>query len=231
MADIKSISIDSPEYPVRLKSILNPPGILYVRGNAELLYNPGVSIVGTRDCSKAGAEIAKRIAQYLVEHGYTIVSGLALGIDAAAHEGGIKSTIAVLAHGLHEAHPKANAGLAKRILDNGGAWVSEHPEGTSPNKNFFVPRNRIQVGLSIASVIVESELKSGTMTHANFALNENHLLFSVLPQTPENKLNLKYKGPEMLVKQKGAIPIRSKDDYEKILNKLDPIETYQANRL
>ncbi|MGD8939822.1 MAG: DNA-processing protein DprA [Gammaproteobacteria bacterium] len=220
MNDIVSIPIDSPDYPAGLRSIHNPPQTLYVRGNIELLHRPGVAIVGTRQCSKAGATIAQRIAKFLTEQCYVIVSGLALGIDAAAHEGGIERTIAVLAHGLHEAFPKANAGLAKRILDSGGAWVSEHPEGIPPSRDKFVPRNRIQVGLSVGSIIVESDIKGGTMTHANFAIKESHPLFAVLPQDSTNTMGLNCSGPQKLVDEKGAIAIRSKQDYSVLLEKL-----------
>jgi len=193
---IESIPIDSLDYPSSLRAIHNPPQTLYVRGNKDLLNRPGVAIVGIRHCSKAGAIIARRMAQFLVEQGYVIISGLALGIDAAAHEGGLERTIAVLAYGLHEANPKANAVLAQRILDAGGAWVSEHPAGKPPNRNLFVPRNRIQVGLSVGSIIVESDIKSGTMTHANFAMKENHPLFVVLPQESTNPLGLQCAGPK-----------------------------------
>jgi len=217
---IASIPIDSLDYPARLRTIHNPPQTLYVRGNKDLLHRPSVAIVGTRHCSKAGGTIARRMAQFLVEQGYVIVSGLALGIDAAAHEGGLERTIAVLAHGLHEANPKTNAALAQNILDAGGTWVSEYPEGVPPSRNLFVPRNRIQVGLSVGSIIVESDIKSGTMTHANFAIKENHPLFVVLPQKSSNTLGLQCAGPQMLADQKGAISIRTSDDYAMLLDKL-----------
>lgn len=217
---IEAIPIESLDYPKQLKATFNPPKVLYVKGNKELLYKPSVAIVGTRDCSKAGAFIAQRIAKFLSEQGYTIVSGLALGIDAAAHEGGIKSTVAVLAHGLHEAHPRSNAHLAQRILDEGGAWISEHSENTAPKRQFFVPRNRIQVGLTTSSIIVESAEKGGTMTHASFATKERHPLFAILPQEPSNKLGLNTAGCQKLVSDQNAIAIRSKQDYTKLLDVL-----------
>lgn len=207
----------SEYYPNHLADIMSAPAVLYARGNLELLKQPaGISIVGSRDATRAGLEIARRMAHYVASRGHVVVSGLALGIDAAAHKGCLEAggkTIAVLAHGLHAATPKKNAGLANDILDSGGLWVSEHPVNTKAQRHYFVARNRIQVGLSQSSVIVESDIKSGTMTHAEFCLKEKHKLFAVMPQTEENPLRLKCSGPEFLVAQKNAISIKSKEDY------------------
>jgi len=216
---IVEISINHTHYPEHLKVIKNPPQVLYARGNIDLLsMKPGVSIVGTRKASINGLEIAKRLAKFSVQQKQIVVSGLATGIDAAAHRGCLDAggyTIAVLAGGLHTATPKKNQFLGQEILENGGLWVSEHPPGVSPQTRFFVPRNRIQVGLSNCSIIVESEIKSGTTTHANFCVKEQHQLFAVLP-SEGNPLRLVSSGPEMMIKDMGAIPIKSRDDYEKL---------------
>ncbi len=220
-SNIVEIPISDPQYPESLRSIINPPQILYAKGNLDLLsYKPGVSIVGTRKASKNGIEIAKRLARFAVEQNQVVVSGLALGIDAAAHEGCLNAggkTIAVLASGLHIATPKKNEYLAQRILDSGGLWVSEHPEGVNPQPKYFVPRNRIQVGLSTCSIIVESEKSSGTTTHAKFCKQENHPLFAVIP-VDGNPLRLVSSGPEMMVRDFGAKPLKSKRDYSSLLD-------------
>jgi len=216
MYEIIEIKKGESLYPAWLASIMAPPPKIWVKGNIDLLLTPpGVSIVGSRDCSKAGLEIARRLSAHITQLNLPVVSGLALGIDAAAHQGCIDAggkTIAVLASGLHEATPKSNSKLGAQILETGGLWVSEHPPGTPARRQNFVPRNRIQVGLSRCSIVVESSEKSGTTTHAKFCVDEKHPLFAVLPQQG-NPLNLNYLGPQMLHNTMGAIPITSKNDY------------------
>lgn len=218
--EIIEIPLGSDLYPVSLSSIKNPPKVLYARGNLSLLKQPpGVSIVGTRNATSNGLKITHRISQFVVSQNAIVISGLALGIDAAAHNGCLDvggQTIAVLAGGLHEATPKQNSGLGQRILQNNGLWVSEHEPGIQPQKRFFVARNRIQVGLSACSIVVESDIQSGTTSHAQFCVNENHPLFAVVPEAG-NPMDLRSAGPEMMVGQMRAIPLRSKQDYNEIL--------------
>jgi len=213
------IPLDSPLYPNSLKNIKNPPKVLYARGNLSLLDNPpGVCIVGTRDATQKGLVITQRVTEYIVSQGSIVISGLALGIDAQAHESCLAAggkTIAVLAHGLHMAQPRQNAELAQRILESGGLWVSEHPDGTTANKRFYVPRNRIQVGLSSCSIIIEANEVSGTTTHAQFCVKENRALYAVIP-TKGNPLKLNSTGPQMMADTMGATPLSSREDYEKI---------------
>jgi len=216
---IETIPLDSTLYPESLRQINNPPATLYARGNLDLLkHTPGVSIVGTRTATPNGLIITERITRYVVDLGAIVVSGLALGIDARAHEACLAAggkTIAVLAHGLHMAQPQQNATLAQRILDNGGLWVSEHPPGAPVSRNHFAPRNRIQVGLSACSIVVEATVNSGTTTHARFCVQEKHPLYAVIP-APGNPLRLNSAGPRMMVDAMGAIPLCSREDYEKI---------------
>ncbi|WP_444893639.1 DNA-processing protein DprA [Microbulbifer sp. TRSA001] len=215
--DTVEIQRGDQRYPLGLEGAPSPPEVLYARGNIDLLSRPGIAIVGSRDASTNGLEIARRIAGYAVSKGNVVVSGLALGIDAAAHEGALAvggGTIAVLAHGLHTANPRANYKLAMRILDADGLWVSEHPEGVSPQRHFFVARNRIQVGLSQSSVIVESATSSGTMKHADFCLQARHRLFAVAPHNPENSLGLNCQGPIKLINDGKATALRTKADYD-----------------
>lgn len=216
---IKAISLGSPLYPANLAQIKNPPNILYARGNFELLKQcPGVAVVGARNATDKGLKITARITEYVVEQGAIVVSGLALGIDAKAHASCLAAkgkTIAVLAHGLHMAQPHQNTKLAEQILENDGLWVSEYPTGTPASRNHFVPRNRIQVGLSACSIVIESASKSGTTTHARFCVQEHHPLFAVIPQEG-NPLGLNSEGPIMMVKEMGATGLQSKDDYSKL---------------
>ncbi len=216
---IKAIPLGSSLYPKNLAEIKNPPKVLYARGNFELLKQcPGVAVVGARNATNNGLNITGRITEYIVEKNAIVVSGLALGIDAKAHESCLAAggkTIAVLAHGLHMAQPYRNLKLAEQILDEGGLWVSEYPTGTPASRNHFVPRNRIQVGLSACSVIIEAASKSGTTSHARFCVQEQHPLFAVIPQEG-NPLRLNSEGPVMMVKEMGAISLQSKDDYSKL---------------
>lgn len=218
---IDAIPINSERYPTFLRKIQDAPAVIFVRGNLSVLSGlPGVAIVGTRRATKHGLTIAERLAQVIGDAGYAVVSGLALGIDAAAHEGALKSsspTIAVLAHGLEKATPRANAHLADRILAGGGLWVSEHLLGTPARPEQFVQRNRIQVGLSAASIIVEGEERSGSMTQAEYCLRNKRTLFAVLP-TPGTAVATQSSLPSMLVSSRGAHPIGSKDDYPGVLD-------------
>lgn len=217
---IVPLPICSDVYPVTLKQISDAPPILYVRGNVDALkLTPGISVVGTRKATKHGITIAERIAIFISEAGLPVISGLALGIDAAAHEGALKTstpTVAVLAHGLDKANPRANAHLADRILEQGGVWVSEHPFKTPARPEYFVQRNRIQVGLSCASVIVEGEERSGSMTQAEFCIRNRRELFAVLPDS-SGPVSTQHQLPKMLVAHRGAIPISSKTDYPELL--------------
>tara|TARA_B100000700_G_scaffold161345_1_gene178638 strand:+ start:4501 stop:5178 length:678 start_codon:yes stop_codon:yes gene_type:complete len=218
MFDITEIRKGDALYPNHLASIMAPPRTIWAMGNLELLGAPGVSVVGARDASSTGLTIAQRISSFLALNNIPVVSGLALGIDAAAHKGAVEvngPTIAVLASGVDIFTPKSNSALAQQILNTGGLIVSEQPPGSPARKQNFVPRNRIQVGLSSSSVIVECAEKSGTMTHAKFCLEERHPLFTVIPDNAPANMNLS--GARHLTSM-GAKIIRSKDDYSVLFN-------------
>ena len=223
--NISPIPIFDDRYPKYLRAIDNAPPILYLRGNHECLKRlPGVAVVGSRKITKNGEKIAERISRFIVEQGWIVVSGLALGVDAAAHAGSLSvpgegNTIAVLAHGLEKAKPVSNAKLADEIIERGGAWVSEHEVGIPAKPPHFVARNRIQLGLSVGSIIVEAEPNSGSITQAKFCLKQNRPLFAVVPQDSSNSLNLLSSGTQMLVDELGAYPIRSKQDYPALVER------------
>lgn len=179
---IDIISIENKEYPSLLKNIYTPPVFLYIRGNKEILNKNNISIVGCRKCSNYGKEVAQKLAYYLAKEKINIVSGLAKGIDEYSHLGAIfakSKTIAVLACGVDYIYPKENTYLISKILDLGGAIISEYPVGTLPKKNNFPARNRIISGLSKGTVIVEAKKKSGSLITADFALEQGREVFVV----------------------------------------------------
>lgn len=218
---IEIIPFGDNRYPVCLAMTPNPPAMLYIRGDVNILSEmPGVAIVGSRQVSRAGEEITKRITSRVCEKGLVIVSGLAIGTDANAHQTSLKTnakTIAVLAHGLELAKPKQNARLAKEILENGGAWISEYPVGRPAFKQSFVQRNRIQVGLSATSILIEAAKDSGTMTQADFAIKAARPIFAVVPHKENNPLGLNCEGNIQLVNDNLARPLRTSEDYDELI--------------
>lgn len=166
-------------YPVMLNLVYDAPYGLFVRGNLSVLNTPAVSIVGTRNPSVSGFKTTFNFSKELTTLGYTVVSGLALGIDTAAHKGTILSgkTIAVLACGLDNIYPTVNKKLAVEIIKNGGCLISEYSPGEPPLKWRFIQRNRIISGLSEATVVMESPPKSGALITADFALEQNRDLY------------------------------------------------------
>lgn len=166
-------------YPVMLNQVYDAPYGLFVRGSFSVLNTPAVSIVGTRNPSVSGFKTTFNFSKELTTLGYTVVSGLALGIDTAAHKGTILSgkTIAVLACGLDNIYPSANKKLAVEIIKNGGCLISEYSPGEPPLKWRFIQRNRIISGLSEATVVMESPPKSGALITADFALEQNRDLY------------------------------------------------------
>lgn len=231
---IKLIPIGEVGYPISLDISFRPPAILYVRGELDLLSTtPGVAVVGSREISSAGTEITRRITTELCEKNFLIVSGLAIGVDATAHRAALQArgqTVAVLAHGLEEAKPKQNARLGLEILESGGAWVSEYPIGRRAMKQSFVQRNRIQVGLSAGSVLIEAALDSGTMTQAEFCLKERRPLFAVVPHKEDNPLSLNCAGTKLLVEKGEALPLKTKADYDDLVRKLSASKLFLQSK-
>jgi DNA processing protein len=180
-----TISIDDERYPPLLREIHDPPQNLYVRGNYEALQQPQVAIVGSRRASSAGLRLAQQLAGALGQADLQTCSGLALGIDGAAHEGGMnvgKETVAVVATGIDAVYPKRHVGLAQRICDQ-GCVVTEFPLGTPPRRENFPQRNRIISGLSMGVVVVEAALASGSLITARAALEQGREVFA-LPWSP-----------------------------------------------
>lgn len=170
------------EYPELLKEIADFPRRLYYHGDLSVAKQRCVAIVGTRKATAVGRETARRFARELAAAGLPIVSGLALGVDTAAHEGALEAsgrTIAVLGNGIDWVYPRQNKGLAERILETGGALVSEYPPGTDAFPSNFLARNRIVSGLASGIIIIEAPRNSGSLVTANFALEQNREVFVV----------------------------------------------------
>jgi DNA processing protein len=202
-------------YPRRLKEIAQPPPVLYVRGDLTPQDEWAVAIVGTRKMTHYGEEVAQELASFLARNGVTVVSGLALGVDAAAHQAALDAggrTIAVLGCGVDQIYPRQNRKLAQAMLEN-GAILSDYALGTPPEGTNFPPRNRIISGLSIASVIVEAGNRSGALITAQFALEQGREVFAV----PGKIFSPTSKGTNRLIRE-GAHPLLSPEDLMQALD-------------
>ena len=197
--NIDFIHCKDTNYPVMLSQLYDLPYALFTRGDYSILNTPSVAIVGTRNPSMAGIKAAFEFSKDLATSGYTVVSGLAMGIDTSAHKGTISygKTVGVLACGLDNIYPPINKGLAIQIIQNGGCLVSEYSPGELPLKWRFPQRNRIISGLSEATVVMESPAKSGALITADFAIEQNRELFfhkSALEAQERYKLIAQKKG-------------------------------------
>lgn len=210
---IVEFNFNTEEYPFLLKEIPNAPKSVFVKGILPSREDVCVAIVGTRKVTANGRLIAKKIASELAEAGIVVVSGLALGIDTAAHEGAILGggkTIAVLGNGLNYIYPASNENLANRIIESGGGLVSEYsPEIPSYPSN-FLERNRIISGLSVAIVVVEAPIRSGSLSTARHALEQNREVF-VVPG-PANHFN--YQGSHQLIRDGARLAVSGKEILE-----------------
>jgi len=169
----------SPDYPPLLKETSKHPFFLYYKGDISPLSKNNIAIVGTRKPTAMGERQAKSIGKRIIQAGFGVVSGLALGCDTAGHEGALEGggyTCAILAHGLDIITPRKNIELAQRILENGGALVSEHNPGVPPARRNYAMRNRIQSALSSHVIVIETALNGGTMLTAKYAVEQNRLL-------------------------------------------------------
>ena len=211
--NIIKITPDDPEYPFLLKQIPDPPAVLYIKGNLFDEELPRLAIVGTRKATSNGCLIAKILAKELSEAGCVIVSGLAMGIDTAAHEGAIAAqgkTIAVLGNGLNEIYPRHNKNLAEKILKLDGAIISEYPPAEPAFPSNFLARNRIISGLCSATIVVEAPERSGSLATARLALEQNREIF-VTPG-PINHPN--YAGSHKLIREGARLIVSSQNILE-----------------
>lgn len=178
--DAGVMAITDPAYPVLLRTIHDPPPLLYYRGNSAFLSEPCIAIVGSRKASPAGLRMASELAAAATDAGLTVVSGLALGIDAAAHRGALSRggpTVAVIATGIEQVYPRRHGKLAEEVVAS-GCLLTEFRPGTSPLRAHFPRRNRLISGLSLATVVVEAALPSGSLLTAGTALEQGREVFA-----------------------------------------------------
>ncbi|EGL82535.1 DNA protecting protein DprA [Caldalkalibacillus thermarum TA2.A1] len=208
-------TITDDNYPAQLKEIAQPPWLLFVRGNVELLNTPCLAVVGSRKTTAYGQAVTKQIVPKLTEYGLSIVSGMALGIDALAHQAALEAgggTIAVLGAGIDIIYPQQNRHLYHRLLHQ-GLLISEYPLQTAPHPGFFPQRNRIIAGISFGVLVVEAAQKSGSLITAQYALENGREVFAV----PGSIFNPQSAGTNHLIQQNGAKLVSS---YQDILEEL-----------
>ena len=214
-AGAQIVTLDDDGYPTHLKQIYDPPLVLYVRGDASVIGCPGIALVGTRHPTPYGSGMSERLSCDLAARGLVIFSGMARGVDTAAHRGAISAkgkTVAVFGTGIDVIYPKENARLSEQILSLGGALVSEFPMGTFAAPQNFPIRNRIISGLSIGVLVVEAAEYSGTRITARCALEQNRDVFAV----PGNVTNKNSWGPNTLIKQGAKLVATWEDVWEEL---------------
>ena len=212
-----------PAWPALLDEIADPPALLWAKGDLAALEPPGLAMVGTRRPTREGTDNAAWFARGLVEAGFSIVSGLALGIDGVAQRTALDAggrSVAVLGCGVEVIYPPRHAGLYRRLLDEGGLLLSEHPADTRAHARHFPRRNRIITGLSLGVLVVEAAEKSGSLVSARLALEQNREVFAV----PGSLHNVQARGNLGLIRD-GAWLVRGRDD---ILEQLGQWQAPQA---
>jgi DNA processing protein len=202
-------------YPERLRQIFDPPALLWLRGDAALLSTPSIAVVGTRHPTPYGTGMAELLSRDLAQRGVTILSGMARGVDTAAHKGAIaaqRPTMAVWGTGVDVIYPKENKSLAEQIVAGGGAILSEFPLGTFPAPQNFPRRNRILSGMSLGVLVIEAAEYSGTRVTARCALEQDREVFAV----PGNVTNKNAWGPNLLIKQGAKLTSSWEDIWEEL---------------
>jgi DNA processing protein len=228
--NIQAITIKDVEYPKLLQEIFTPPALLYVKGDLNNLNHKfNLAVVGTRKVSNYGRQITPTLVKPLVQNGFSITSGLALGVDALAHQAAVEvqgKTIAVLGSGLDQQsiYPSSNRYLAQNILNHGGTIITEFPIGMMPLRHNFPTRNRIIAGLSLGTVVIEAAETSGALITAYCALEQNREVFAV----PGSLLNRNSIGTHKLI-QKGAKLITNYQDILDELN-LQEVKSFITNQ-
>jgi len=212
----KVMTVLDPDYPKLLKEIYAPPPLIYYFGKLDLNNDFPLAVVGTRKISPYGQRVTQQIVSELATMGLTIVSGLALGIDACAHQAALEvsgKTIAVLGSGLDQIYPASNRRTGQEIIDSNGAVMTEFPLGMPPLKHNFPQRNRIISGLSLGTLVTEAGKKSGALITARYSLDQNREVFAV----PGNIYNQGAYGPNKLIKM-GAKTVTESNDVLEALN-------------
>lgn len=224
---IQIITWDDEAYPLRLKNIDQSPPVIYVRGSLSLEDDWAVAIVGTRRVTAYGRQVTEELAAYLAANHITVVSGLARGVDAIAHQSVLKSggrTLAVLGCGVDVVYPPEHQKMAEAIMEN-GALISDYPPGTAPESSNFPPRNRIIAGLSRAVAIIEAGSESGALITARYAVEQGREVYAV----PGSIFAPMSKGTNRLIFD-GATPLLKPDDVLRSLE-IEKVQAYRQARL
>jgi DNA processing protein len=213
------LSFEDEAYPWRLREIYDPPAVLWVRGDVRVLARAGIAVVGTRQPSPYGAGMAELLSRDLANRGLAIFSGMARGVDTAAHKGALDAggkTVAVWGTGIDVVYPKENKKLAENIVAGGGAIVSEYPLGTFPAPQNFPVRNRILSGMSVGVLVIEAGEYSGTRITARCAMEQNRDVYAV----PGNVTNKNAWGPNTLIKQGAKLTASWEDVWEDLASEV-----------
>ena len=214
------VPITSQDYPSQLKQIAKLPPLLYVRGSLDALHLPQIAIVGSRRMTRGAEIIAQSWAKSLACSGFTITSGMAIGIDGCAHLGALEAihglSVGVVATGIDRIYPSRNASLAEKMIEKGGALVTEFAPGTPPLPSHFPQRNRIISGLSLGVLVVEAALKSGSLITAKCALEQNREVFAI----PGSINSPQSKGCHQLIKQGACLVETTAELVEEIAGSL-----------
>lgn len=224
---VQPLPLGHPSYPPMLATIYDPPVILYVRGHAQALQGKTLGFVGTRKVSAYGRQVTERLIAELAPSGVTIISGLAMGVDACAHQAALAhglTTVAVFGCGIDQVYPRAHERIADEMLAHGGALISEYPPGTPGSRATFPQRNRIIAGLSYGVAVIEGDIASGSMITARAASEEGRTVFAV----PGNIFSPGCQGPLKLLKD-GAALLTCADDLLSELRWLKPDQARQAS--
>lgn len=227
--DVQLLPISSDGYPQLLKEISRPPSLLFVKGDIELLRFPQIAIVGSRNATAGGLKNAADFAKLLAVNGFVVTSGLALGIDGAAHQGAMAGgkTLAVIGAGIDVIYPRRHQQLYQQVLDNGGAIVSEFLPGTPPLPQNFPRRNRLISGLSLGVLVVEAAIKSGSLITARYAMEQGREVFA-LPGSIHNAVS---KGCHLLLKQGATLVETASDIVEQLGGMLSYLKEESLEKL
>lgn len=229
--DIKIITYLDKIYPEKLRTILDPPTVLYYKGDISYLNELySVAIIGTREPTEYGMKIAKNLGESFGKRNYVVVSGLAKGCDSGGHEGCLAvdgRTVAVMAGGLDKIYPAKNKELAQRILEGGGALISEYPPYTNTFKNYFVERDRLQSGLSDGVLVVETGEKGGTLHTVQYSIDYKRILACY--KHPDKYLSEeKTFGNQKLIREGKAMSVSNDTELNDFRNKMEKRENEQG---
>ncbi len=215
--NIQLLFLTDEGYPKRLLNCYDPPTVLFYKGSADLNAGKIVNIIGTRNQTDYGRQLTDKLVETLAPHNIMVVSGMAFGVDTQAHKACVRHnlpTVGVLAHGLDTLYPPENAKLARNMLEQGGGLLSEFPRGAKPDKHNFPTRNRVVAGLCDATIVVETDIKGGSMITAELAIGYNRDVFAF----PGKVNDPKSRGCNWLIRQNKAALISNGEELLEAMN-------------